>query len=288
MSDSNRRQADRLEVGFSAKVMTHVSSIEASVCDLSRTGVRLRFEGENLGFPITADLAELEGRLRGILPEPLFVTLDDGRLGSLIQKLAVMRRLGLPADRVATLDVCCAFTEPLGEEEAHFLSVPLPPVQESVETWRDVGSEDAASVRGLPEETPQGRAAPAVDHGPRHRYRVLVSSARSSGPPSLFCYTDLVTAVGVRIRLPRGQVHCGKETAISRAPDALRLLVKCYGRAVRVRVFDGADEVWSGSMTVTGVELPARDAGQMLVSLGFTAPLKPPEKRRFGLYPSAA
>lgn len=291
MTTDNRRRAGRIQVDIRAKLMTHVSSVDAEVCDLSRTGIRLRLSAQTLGVDLTPDLEAVEAELGRALPAPMFMTLDHDRLGPLVQRLARLLRLGIPKDQLDVVDICCSFAEALTDEEAQVLGLPLPSVEETVEVWKDVGvgRETQADLSSCPAAGPEeGGPLSETASPPRHRYRVLVSSTARRAPPSIFCYTDLVTSVGVRIRVPRTQLPAGKTATALRATDLCTRLVKRYGPSVDVQLHDGDHSIWSGAMKITGAELPRADASEVLLSLGFVEPLRLSEMRSLGLLSSAA
>lgn len=290
MSTRNRRRAERVEVGMPAQIYTRRGFLEAKVCDLSRTGLRMRIRVAALDLPATSQLHEAAQAVAETLAEDFALDLDYKKLGPLLQRRVALTRVGLVPDAPLFVEVCCEFDEPLTDDVLAILHQELPPIRDDVEAWTPSPVQVAGATPGgtltirsrdelreRPVKLPVTDAPKKPAHAPvRHRYRALVSGTTRNAPPAFFCHTDLVTAVGVRVCVPRPS-----EAADVR--NAMAKLVKAHGSTVDVRILDGSTDVWSGSARVTGVELPRDRADVMLVTLAYDRPLSMATLRRFGL-----
>ena len=294
MSNRNRRRADRIEVGIPAQIYAR-GFIDARVCDLSRTGLRMRVRVADLGMQATSDMAEVARAVADVLAPHFALDLDYKKFGPLLQRGVMLTRVGLVPDAPLYVELCCEFDEPLDDEVATILMAELPPVRDDVPAWtpeenaqvsydgvvtmRPEGSldEKPVAVAEAPVKLPNTEAPPKPASSPvRHRYRALVTGTSRNAPPAFFCHTDLVTAVGVRVRLPRPSDAADVRNAMGK-------LVKVHGSTVDVRILDESQDVWSGAARVTGVELPPDRLDVMLVTLAYERPLSMSTMRRLGL-----
>ncbi len=261
----------------------------AQVCDLSRTGLRLRSETGDLGVETAAGAEEVGALVRKRLRSHFVVSLNHDRLGSLLQRRVELIRVELPEADPQGVELCCQFSEPLEQAEAELLESHLPPVRRTVVPEPAAMSPSTPPSAGvlngpvlstpvtgpIAVQRPQG--APPTDGGrPRQRYRALVSATRKDTLQTFRCHTDLVTGVGIRIAIPRGGY--GDATAA-----AARKFVKRYGKQLDLRVSDETLDIWSGRVRVSGVELPANRPDMMLVTLAFDRSLALNELRSLGL-----
>ena len=117
--------------------------------------------------------------------------------------------------------------------------------------------------------------------------RALVAGMKRDAPPSFFCYTDMVTRMGVRVRLHREDagIELGQDVGVSKA---LQTLVSRYGAELELRLVDSTGDVWRGPSRFSGVELPARHPEEVLVTLAFGRPLSLSDLRRLDLIAGAA
>jgi len=290
VTDPNRRQADRVPVETSVQIYGRRGFVHGTICDLSRTGLRMRVRAEDLGFAPTSDLREAAEGVAKSLGERFALDLNHDHLGPLLQRGVELTRVGLPADAGEYVELCCQFDHELAHPEASFLETDLPPARKLVaacvppehmpETGDGVVTCDPQAERPVEIERPQAEAPP-VPQRPRQRYRALVSGTARDTPSSFFCHTDLITVIGVRVRIPRADYG-------EHVTAAMRRLVKRYGRTMDLRILAETDEVWGGDAQINGVELPADQPDVMLVTLGFKSPLRLSELRTLGLVRTAA
>ena len=298
MSHRNRRRAERVEVGIPAQLYSQRGFLEAKLCDLSRTGLRMRVRVADLKLQATENVHVVVEAVADTLGDEFALDLDYKKFGPLLQRGVTLTRVGLVPDQPLYVELCCEFDEPLADDVLAILHQELPPIQEHPEPWtpepvpevrpsgtltmrsQDDLQERPVAVATTPAPAPSSpkKAAPTKPARPpvRHRYRALVAGTSRNAPPAFFCHTDLVTAVGVRVCLPRP-----KDAADVR--NAMTKLVKAHGSTVDVRVLDEKADVWSGAARVTGVELPPDRADVMLVTLAYETPLSMATLRRFGL-----
>jgi len=307
LSTRNRRRAERIEVGIPAQIYTSTGFLAAKVCDLSRTGLRLRIQADALGMQPTKDMGVAARRVADALAPHFALDLDYEKFGPLLQRGVELTRIGLPADGPGEVEICCAFDEPLDDHVTGILDAQLPAVRDDLPAWtpeEDAETSYAGVVTLRPKdalheqssavaEAPASTEAPVVTApaplrlvdqppavpAPRHRYRALVTGTSAGAPPAFFCHTDLVTVVGVRVRLPRPEGAVDIRKAMSK-------LMKVHGSTVDVRILDESEDVWAGAARVTGVELPTDRLDVMLVTLAYQRPLGMAAMRRLGLVSS--
>jgi len=285
VSSRNRRKADRVEVGIPVQLCTKRGNVAAEVRDLSRTGLRLRLPAEALGSAGWGDPARAARAVGEMLTPSFSLDLHYEELGPLLHRDAFPTRVGLPSDDPTAIEVCCEFRDVIEEHEEGFLQLeqPLPPMKDSVEEWADVegGSEiglgkitfhpasDANSVL-LGEKMEATIAPPPVLRRPRQRYRALVNGLKHNAPPSIFAHTDLITGVGVRVRLSRNEAEMDDVMTLS-AASALMTLIHRFGETLELRLIDKnrVDDVYCGPGRFSGVELPPDEPDEMLVTIAF-------------------
>ncbi len=288
MTNDNRRRANRVEVGLPVQVYTRSGYVAAEMRDLSRTGLRIRARTKDMGFQATSDLRLAAEGVAACLRHEFAVDLNHERLGPLLQRGVELTRIGLPSDAPEHVELCCEFVEPLSDTDAAYLETELPPVREVVAAWvpDEHLPEDCAGVVTFEPQTPRPvklpePEAPKAFERPRQSYRALVGGTAVGTPSTFFCHTDLITAIGVRVRMPRADY--GEDVT-----QAGRILVGRYGRALDLRIVSDAADVWTGPVTVNGIELPREQPDVMLVTLGFGRPLRMSELRDLGLVCQAA
>lgn len=287
MSSRDRRRAERIEVGIPAQIYTHLGFVQARICDLSRTGLRLRVRCHDLGFKATTNLRLAAEAIAEALTPQFALDLDYEKLGPLLQRQVSLARIGLPSEEPLFVELCCKFDVPLGEGETAILQTELPEVGSTTKTWvpdEFMPKDCNGTVTLRSREDPLHRPLPLPPHDPRrpgtvpprHRYRALVTGTAKRAPPSFFCHTDLVTAIGVRISVPRPS----DATTIA---EAMERLVQVHGQTVDVRILDESKDLWVGRARLTSVELPPNRLDVMLVTLTYERPLSMSAMRRMGL-----
>ena len=286
MTTPDRRRAERVEVGIPAQLYTRRGFVSAEVRDLSRTGLRLRASTESLGFPPTDKLTVAARGLAAALGPTFAIDLDYEKYGPLLQCIAVVTRIGLPPDAPDCVELCCEFQQSLGEDEAGLIGASLPDLKDTVDTWGEAAPEGVACRGVVTMRPPRDPSEPPVrlpaapektfTPRPRQRYRALMQGSKPKAPPALFCHTDLVTAIGVRVSLPRRSAGGGASSLFQR-------LVKEHGRMVELRLLGDGGELWSGPARISGVELPTSDPSRVLVTLAYATPLSMADLRRLGL-----
>jgi hypothetical protein len=294
VSNSTRRKAERVDLRFPVKLITPSTFAEAQAEDLSRTGVRLRLSAVALGLGPLEDPAEAARQVAGVLAN-FAVNLDHHKLGPLLPRHVKLTRVGLPADAPGMLELCCAFREPLGDDEAAILQAELPPLDESVAAWSQesdlpnacegqVSFDDREADLHLPPPPPPAPGAPVAPLRPG--VRAFVASSLTEGPPSVFCHADLVTTVAVRVQMPRDEGLASR--AHFTATGAARCFVERFGEHVDLRLVNGAGDAWTGTVRVSGVELPTAAPELMMITLAFDRRLRPSELRGLGIHKMAA
>jgi hypothetical protein len=289
LSTPDRRRAERVPVSLPAQLYSTQGFLDAQVGDLSRTGLRLQVPARRLGVDPAGGLRAAAEAIARALGPSFAMDLDYRKLGPLLQRTVHLTRLTLPPGDPPRVEFCCAFDKALGDEEAAFLGQELPPVREDVPEWlptEDVLGACLGTATLRPEgelrEVPSAsRKGPPTAIRPRQRYRALVTGSAIHAPPAFFCHTDLVTAVGVRIRIPR-------PPAIGGAGAILARLVKQLGPTVELRILGEKGDVWSGTARLSGVETPPERPDVLLVTLAFATSLSLSDLRRLGLVAAIA
>ena len=287
MTSPNRRKADRVDVGIPIQLRTASGDHPAEIVDLSRTGLRVRMPVDSARENAT----QAAERMRHALSPSFSLDMDYERLGPLLNKDVEPIRVGIPKDAPDVVEICGEFFEYLEDEEVHYLQLnaPLPELRDSVDVWVDVEPEasepeEPAPTTGVPVLR---KEEPGPSAMPRQRYRALVAGMKRDAPPSFFCHTDMVTRMGVRVRLQREDagIEVGEHVSVSKA---LQTLVSLYGPELELRLVDGSGDVWSGPSRFSGVELPSHHPEEVLVTLSFGRPLSLADLRRLDLIGGAA
>lgn len=280
VTSNNRRKADRVDVGIPAQLHTRIGPVAAEVVDLSRTGLRLRFPISAMPTDSSPHAGKAADRAAEFLAPTFGLDMHFEKLGPLLNKCVTPIRVGIPSDAEDMIEVCCEFENLFADEESGYLELtsPLPPLRDSVDVWVDV----------VPDPEPEPTQAETVIASiPRQRYRALVSSLKHDAPPSFFCHTDMVTLVGVRVRLQRDEagVPAGQDLTLS---EALSSLIARYGAELELRLVDKGGDIWRGPSRFSGIELPLDYPTEMLVTLAFDRNLSLAELRALGLLSHAA
>jgi len=299
VSRGNRRRAERVEVGLPVQLHGPHGFIEAAVGDLSRTGLRLRVSPEAFSSERPTDLRGAAQWVAHVLAPQFSLHLNYRQLGPLIQKDVRITRIGVPADATDSVELCCEFVGALGEEETAMLGVALPPPTERSEAWnpaRDLPRTCVGSVTFQPPGEDGIRAPFLLDpeqrvpNSPRcvspcppQRYRALVAGTKLDLPAAFFCYTDMVTVFGVRVRLPREAGRSLRGRRASSTGPVLEGFLRRYGAILELRLLKGGEDVWKGPARVSGLELPEHRPEEMLLSLAFVKALSLGDLRRLDL-----
>jgi hypothetical protein len=292
-----RRRATRVELGVPVQVFTRTGTIDIRLFDISRTGLRLRAHASALGIEKAADIEATARAVGELLASEFTLNLDYEKFGPLLNHSVHLTRVGIPNDAPLFVDICCAFDEPIGDAEVAILGTELPPLAEEPADWLpprappegcegvvncipvEVEDEAAPAEAAAAPEPVRPPARPALAPV-RHRYRAIVTGVAKDAPPSFFCHTDLVTAIGVRIGIPR------PPEAVS-VTAALNSLTRAHHQGVQLRILNEDGDVWSGPARVSGVELPPDNMDTMLVTLAFDPGLSMAAMRGLGLLGAA-
>jgi hypothetical protein len=284
LSSSNRRKADRVDVGIPVQLRTRAGHVPAEIVDLSRTGLRVRFFIADMPGRISKDPNSIIAQAGELLSPEFDLNMHYKQLGPLVNKQVTPISVGIPTDAEDTIEVCCEFEGLLEDEESGYLELasPLPPVRDSVDVWVDVESEP-----GPEPETQAALVSATIPSRPRQRYRALVSGLSPDAPLSIFCHTDLVTMIGVRVRLQREDagLRVSDDVTVS---DALAILIARYGSELDLRLVSEIGDVWDGPARFSGVELPRNSPDEVLATIAFNRRLSLSELRGLGMVGVAA
>jgi len=131
MRKRDKRRTIRVACNVDVRIRSHGGWLDARAADLSRSGVRLRFEDGALGLIPEATLLDVARRLGAMLPESIEAEL--GGKNPVVRRLRVVR-IGkrTQAQEGGEVVLGCLFDRPLSDEDARMLGLVLP---SEGETW---------------------------------------------------------------------------------------------------------------------------------------------------------
>jgi len=272
--------------------------IDADLQDVSRTGVRIHVRTLALGFPPTLDLHSTAAMVAERLDEGVVLRLRHPLIGSPVAHRVRILRVALPADAPDSVELGCAFEVPLTVAESTILGGPLSPGADGDEAFCS-RAEAPAPLLHAPAR-PEPTAAPAkpsrphlLADGPPERvptfvatsrtiYRAYLQGSADDALPPLVGRADQVSRDALRVRVARAG------SAEESAAEATMRFTSTYGTRLRLKLMDGVRHVWTGSVRVCGIEMPAEHAQVLYVTLAFGRSLRPAERRRLGILTEVA
>lgn len=115
------------------------------------------------------------------------------------------------------------------------------------------------------------------------RLRALLTSQSRKATLSHTCYTDMVTAIAIRVRVPTQLLGAGAPARRASRARVQRLYEKHFGRHQAIQIRDGSETVWQGAVRLAGIETPEADGDHVPVTLAFAAPLTTEDLTSLGL-----
>lgn len=125
--------------------------------------------------------------------------------------------------------------------------------------------------------TPDSHQTPAFQ-----RFRTVLHPRSPKAAPSP-CYTDMVTAVAIRVRVPLAALGTSATARCTNTTGLQRLLEKHFGTQLVIKIRCGARTVWQGPVRLAGLEMPRAGGDHIPLTLAFAAPLETAELEGLGL-----
>lgn len=278
-------------------------SIEADICDLSRSGCRLQVPLESFGLNEACGLpAVLEG-VRNSLGRQFELAIDSRRgEGLQVRKPAVLVRMSVEPGQSPMLDLGCLFADVFHEEEARRLGVRLPSGDEAEESseregidWELLEGHGARAEEGAPAPGP----APTVftrtqrqERSTEPTGRRLVARPKQNHPgevsaapedkAGMFCRTETITPHAVLVRIENGLRNLGLRPGVD-LPTAGVAFTTRFGDALHLHIGAKSTPLWGGEVNVCGFEFPWDSTEDLLVTLTFVRALDSEEMALVGL-----
>ena len=115
------------------------------------------------------------------------------------------------------------------------------------------------------------------------RLRVLLSAPGRKITNEQPCFTDLVTATGVRVRIPAAWFGRGAFGRKATTTSLQQRFAKRIGRELTMQLRAGLTPVWSGPVRLSGLEMPSEGEDLVPVTLVFERVLTDDDLLRLGL-----
>ncbi len=273
MDHDNRRQAVRVDCNLPVRVEGDGGTFHVRLLDLSRTGLRLRVSGELLGIHRLSSLAQITRRIGETLGDTFAAELHYEMLGPLVRK-------ELRATRIAKLDweqtdveVGCLMVEPLTDEEAGMLGVPLPAI----------GADNAPEVlqgAGPRHRTPAITRAPADPAAPeRDPFVVWLYPEPGKNSKPLRTESLSITRGLAKLGVGKRQGWDLDQLPVARVVEALD---EAYGTGILIRIVDGDDDIWAGPAEIQEVDVTPANC-DIRLGVSFGRELRSEELGRLGL-----
>lgn len=128
MGRIEQRAAKRVDCEFPTRLAGTKGPLDATVCDLSRTGVKLQVSGATLGIHRLSSLVQVAKRVSDSLGASFVAKLHHERLGNLVSKVLRPIRIGQRNWEQADVELGCRVDGGISDEEAGMLGIALPKV----------------------------------------------------------------------------------------------------------------------------------------------------------------
>lgn len=279
MSQDRSRRAPRIAFSTKALLKGSCGAFDASVEDISLTGIRLRIAREVLRLQEEADLAEAAACVQTRIGSRFVTELQASKPGLCIRKKVDLVRLVLPGQRPHGLDLGCMFGTPLSPSELQALDVtlPAPPaaagdVRQTMD-WAD--AERPPLDPGVTAEKVEHLFGVEADRRPAHprlspqgALGAVLTAAAGSGTAPLVCGAESFTESTVVVRIDGTRVTRWRAAGA----DVCRVLARVveeYGEWPHLELISGSRRVWRGAAHVYGVEISEAPSHDVLLCLAF-------------------
>jgi hypothetical protein len=255
-NDENRRLSQRAICGHTIRLSTTGADLlHAEMVDVSRSGVRIRIDGNLLGIHRLTPLNRIARELAHLLGKGFEAEFHYEHIGPLVRKRLRLMRIAQRDWQQADVEIGCALDAPLRDEELALLGVTLP-------TPTD------APARLVPSEAPT----------PERVVWIHPAAGRDTDP--LCTHPDHMTRGMAVLRVPDTSRH---DFGYMDVVSVVCALDAAFGRHVTLSVVEGADEVWRGPAEIREVDVDERDPSQLRLGVAFRRELRGDELRKLGL-----
>lgn len=268
-----RRQAVRVPCELPIRIEGAQGPLEATLVDVSRTGLRLRIPGSILRVHRLSSLVQVTESLNRVLGEAFQADLNHVVLGSLIRRELKMTRIAKRDWERTDVEIGCLLDVPLDDAEVGTLGVALPPLD---------GDEDEPPSpahelsRARPGRTGAARGSPPVSEPIEHRAFIYPAPGKTGRP--LATRTSSVSPGTVVVAIERMQGWSYDDMNVAAVVTALD---KAYGSNVLLRIVDGGEDLWAGPAEVKEVDVTPEPG--IRIGLSFGRELRTEELDRLGL-----
>lgn len=274
MGRENRRQAVRVACDLPIRLSDGDVEHVAQIVDLSRTGLRVRIPGPDLGVHRLSSLVQVTRNLHESLGDEFQGELHYEMLGPLVTRTLSPCRIAKRDWEQTDVEVGCQFDRPLSDEEVGMLGVDLPPV--------GVEESDDETAGVAPPRRANSETGPSRPHlrpvaAPSHTAYVYPAPGKTSQP--LVTRTQSITRGMVILEVEEGQGWDLPDLAVS---DLIMALDAAYGTAILLRVVDDEDDLWAGPAEIQEVDVTP-DSRRIKLGVVFGRELRTEELGRLGL-----
>ena len=274
MGESNRRQAVRVTCELPIRLIGDDVEHIGTIVDLSRTGLRVRIPGSDLGIHRLSSLVQVTRSLHASLGDVFVGDLHHEMLGPLVQRQLTPCRIAKRDWEQTDVEVGCQFDVPLRDEEVGMLGVPLP----------GVGQDEAPeSLHGAgPRRRSEDEPRPTRPHlrepeAPSYVAYVYPAPGKTSKP--LITSTRSLTRGMAILSVDEGQGWDLPDLAVA---DLVMALDAAYGTSILLRVVDGDQDLWAGPAELQEVDV-APGTHRIKLGVAFGRELRTEELGRLGL-----
>lgn len=274
MGDPNRRQAVRVACDLPIRLIGSDTEQIGRIVDLSRTGLRVRIPGTNLGVHRLSSLVQVTRNLTSALGDAFVGHLHHEMLGPLVQRQLTPCRIAKRDWEQTDVEIGCEFDTPLRDEEVGMLGVPLPGVGQE---HADASLHGAGPVRRGTDEPRPTRPHIREPEVPSYIAYVYPAPGKTSKP--LMTKTCSLTRGMAILSVDEGQGWDLPDLVVS---DLVMALDAAYGTAVLLRVVDGEHDLWAGPAELQEVDV-APGTHRIKLGVAFGRELRTEELGRLGL-----
>ena len=274
MGDQNRRQAVRIECDLPIRLIGGDVEHIGRIVDLSRTGLRVRIPGSDLGVHRLSSLVQVTRNLHDALGDCFRGDLHHEMLGPLVQRQLTPCRIAKRDWEQTDVEIGCQFDNALTAEEVGMLGVPLPAIGE--ETAPDA-LHGAGPVRRSADGEPVVRPHIRQPEEPTNMAYLYPAPGKTSKP--LVTRTRSLTRGMAILEVDEGQGWDLPDLAVA---DLVMALDAAYGTSVLLRVVDGENDLWAGPAELQEVDV-APGTHRIKLGVAFGRELRTEELGRLGL-----
>lgn len=259
MGQQNRRREPRVDCDVPARLLAEAhADLDVRIVDVSRTGLRVRVEGHLLGLHRLSSLASVARTVARIFGEEIEAELNHEKLGPLLRRSMKATRIAKRDWEHAYIELGCALTAPLSDEEADLIGIVLPP---------SVAAAEEAPLQLLGDET-------------SGRFDAVVHAGVGYDASPLTVVADVITSGMAMLKVPDPANHGFAQLDVTSAIVALH---EAYGPQVTVEIYDGDQQIWTGPAEITEVDVLQGARARAHIGIVFGRPLRADELTRMGL-----